>query len=325
MATDGTSPLPAKNPEVGQGVKTMLPMLIAEELDVDWKSVKIQQADYDESRYAGQSAGAVPRRRITGLPCGRWEPRAAHYSSRRRRRPGRSRRRNALLRQAASCIPHPTRSLGYGELTAKVAGLSAPPLAELKLKDPKDYKIIGRTQPGNEVQNIVTGKPIFGIDVTVPGMLYAVFEKCGVFGGKVASANLDEIKKLPGIKHAFYRRAARHYRVVLPGEPGLENGIAIVAETWWHAQSARKKLKVTWNEGPRATHSTAAYAQRADEMSKQAPQRTIRTDGGCRGCIERRLEVVEAAVLLSVHRARAPRTAGRDRAFQRRHGRDLDQ
>src|ERR1039457_1269945 len=109
-------------------------------------------------------------------------------------------------------------------------------------------------------------------------MLYAVYEKCGVLGGKVASSNLDDIKKMAGVKHAFVVERPDITNAVV-GDPGLESGIAIVAETWWHAQSARKKLQVTWNEGPRADQSSVAYAAKADEMSKQKPQRAIKEDG----------------------------------------------
>jgi isoquinoline 1-oxidoreductase subunit beta len=297
IAADGTITLMAKNPECGQGMKTMLPMLIAEELDADWKSVKIEQTDFDDTKYSGQIEGGS-----TATPTN-WTP---------MRQVGAAGR--AMLITAAaqtwkvpesecttslSRVQHQSsgRSLGYGELAAKMGTIQPPDLNSLKLKDPKDYKIIGTNLRQRELPNIVTGKPIFGIDMTMPGMLYASYEKCGVFGGKVASANLDEIKKMPGVRDAFVVERPDITEPVLPGDPGLESGIAIVADTWWQAQTARKKLQVTWNEGPRGTaaHSSTVYAQKAEELSKQPPQRTIRTDGDPEGALKRSAKVVEAA------------------------------
>jgi isoquinoline 1-oxidoreductase beta subunit len=125
-------------------------------------------------------------------------------------------------------------------------------------------------------------------------MLYAVYEKCGVLGGKVVSSNLDDIKKMPGIKQAFVVERPDITAAVV-GDPGLESGIAILGETWWQAQAARKKLQVTWNEGPRADQSSEGYAKRADEMSKQAPQRTIREDGKVEDALSGAAKVVESA------------------------------
>ena len=295
IASDGTVTLMAKNPEVGQGVKTMLPMLIAEELDADWKKVKVEQADFDDTRYAGQIAGGS-----TATPIN-WTP---------MRQVGAAGR--AMLITAAAqtwSVPESEcstdsgkvlhqsskRSLDYGQLASKLDSIKPPALNTLKLKDPSDYKIIGHSQRGRDTHDVATGKPIFAIDVTRPGMLYACFEKCGVFGGKVASANLDEIKKMPGVRDAFVIERAEIPEAVLPADPGLENGIAIVADTWWQAQTARKKLQVTWDEGPRAGHSSAAFAQRADELSKQAPQRTIRADGDAEGALMTAPKVVEGA------------------------------
>jgi isoquinoline 1-oxidoreductase beta subunit len=155
------------------------------------------------------------------------------------------------------------------------------------LKDPKDFKIIGTRVPGVDNHAIVTGRPLYGIDVTLPGMLYAVYQKCPVFGGKVAGANLDEIKAQPGVKHAF---------VVDGGTVlnGLLGGVAIVADTWWAAQSARSKLKVTWNEGPAAGQSSAGFARQAAVLAGQAPQRTLHKDGDVDAGLKRAAKIVAA-------------------------------
>ena len=183
----------------------MLPMIIADELDVDWKDVTIEQADLDEAKYGPQIAGGStatptnwdPMRQVgaAGAPDARsppprssWSVPAAELHDRRPAGDARAVEPVGRLRRAGGrswrrCTP--------------------PDLASVQLKDPKDYKIIGTASKGSTTPAIVTGKPIFSIDFTLPGMLYAVFEKCPVFGGKVASANLDEIKAMPGVKHAF--------------------------------------------------------------------------------------------------------------------------
>jgi isoquinoline 1-oxidoreductase beta subunit len=187
------------------------------------------------------------------------------------------------------------RSLGYGELAAKAAAMPVPDLKSLKLKDGNDLKIVGRATMGVDVPDITEGKPIFGIDFTMPGMLFAAYEKCPVFAGKVVSANLDEIKQMPGVRHAFVIEGVAKATPVLEGDPGLESGVAVVADTWWAAESARRKLKVQWDEGPGAQQSSTDFARRAEELSKQAPARTLRNDGNVDDGLKQAVKVVEAA------------------------------
>lgn len=295
VAPDGTVTIMAKNPEVGQGIKTMLPMIIADELDVDWNSVKIEQTDFNDKKYAAQMAAGS-----TATPTN-WVPmRQAGAAGRAMFITAAAQTWNVPESECSTAsgrVSHKAsgRSAGYGELTAKMAALPMPDLKTLKMKDPADYKIIGHSQTQRELHDIVTGKPIFGIDVTVPGMLYAVYEKCGVFGGKVASSNIEDIKKLPGVRNAFVIDRPDITTPVLPGDPGLENGIAILADTWWQAQSARKKLQVNWTTGPRAQMSSVLFAQNAEKLSKEPPQRTLRADGDIDMAFKSAAKVVEGA------------------------------
>jgi isoquinoline 1-oxidoreductase beta subunit len=147
----------------------------------------------------------------------------------------------------------------YGELATKAATLTPP--ANAPLKNPKDFKLIGTRVPGVDNQKIVTGAPLFGIDVKLPGMVYATYTKCPVFGGKVVSANVDEVKSRPGVRDAF----------VLDGIDGLTSGVAVVADSTWNAFSATDALKVQWDAGAVANQNSAEMAKQAEQLAKSTP------------------------------------------------------
>jgi isoquinoline 1-oxidoreductase beta subunit len=289
MTPDGIVTIVAKNPEVGQGVKTMLPMLIADELDVEWKNVRVEQADFDPSKFQGQSTGgstATPRnwmamRQVGAAARGVLVTAAASLWSV---------PESEISTRDGSVVHTPSgRRMPYPALFERAASVPAPDLTAAKLKDPKDFRIIGKSARGVDVPAIITGKPTFGIDRTLPGMLYAVYQKCPVFGGKAVSANLDAIKKEPGVKHAF---------IIEPGAntalDGLLGGVAIVGDNWWQVNEARKKLVVTWDEGPTASQSSAGFAARAAELSKGAAAVSLRKDGDADAAMASAAKTVKA-------------------------------
>jgi isoquinoline 1-oxidoreductase beta subunit len=155
------------------------------------------------------------------------------------------------------------RTATYGSLASRAASVPAPDQAAItaSLKNPKDFKIIGTRTRGVDVKDIVTGRPVYSIDVAPPDMLYAVFEKCAAFRGKVVDANLDEIKKMPGIRHAFVVEPAGQ------GNNAAVSGVAIVADSWWIANDARRSLKITWDEGAIATQSSVGYTAQAKDLA----------------------------------------------------------
>lgn len=294
VTPDGVVTIMAKNPEIGQGVKTLLPMLIAEEFDVHWKDVRTEQALADGAKYAPQFAGGS-----TATPLN-WEP---------LRRVGAA-GREMMVRAAAETWGVPAREcrtgsgtvthapsgrrLGYAELAPAAAKLTPPALASVRLKDPKDFKIIGTSVPGVDSPLVVAGKPLFGIDVTVPGMKYAIYAKCPVFGGRIVNANVDAVKSQPGVVDVF----------IIKGNEGavgstgpldrLVDGVAIVADSWWLAEQARSKLEVTWDEGSAAHESDARLAAEAARLSRQAPATYIVKDGNVDEALARAAHVLEA-------------------------------
>src|SRR6185437_11802743 len=258
IAPSGAVSIIAPNSAMGQGIKTGLPMIVAEELDVPWEQVTIVQGDlnpaYGRQFSVGSGstianfvslrrAGATARAMLVAAAAETWGVSSAECAT----------DRGAVVHASSK------RRATYGELAAKAATLTPP--ADAPLKDSKDFKLLGTRVPGVDNQKIVTGQPLFGIDVKLPGMVYATYTKCPVFGGKVASANLDEVKQHPGVRDAF----------VLDGIDGLTPGVAVVADSTWNAFSASKALKIEWDAGPVATQSSTEMATQAEQLAKATP------------------------------------------------------
>jgi len=287
IAPTGTVTLISKQPEIGQGIKTSLPMIIAEELEVNWKDVVIVQGDLDPA-YGSQNAGgsrstptnyeefhrlgATARTMLVEAAARIWVLPASE-----------------LVAQGGA-VHHPAtgRKLGYGQLAATAADLPVPDASAVRLKSPENYKLLGTRVGGVDNPAIVTGKPLFGIDVKLPGLLYAVYEKVPAFGGKIVSANLDEIKSLPGMRDAFIIEGGTDLKGLLPG-------VAIVANSTWEAFSARKHLKIAWNEGKVAAESWAGFTAKAQELSRQPGAEILRNDGDVKAALEKADKTIEAA------------------------------
>ena len=286
IAPTGIVTLISKQPEIGQGIKTSLPMIIAEELEVDWKDVVVQQGDLNPV-YGSQSAGgststpnnyenfhrlgATARAMLLTAAAQTWGVPAGECEA------------------ATGAIHHrgSDRKLRYGELVAQAASLPVPDAKSVALKDPKDYRLLGTRIGGVDNQKLVTGQPLFGIDTKLPGMVYAVYEKCPVFGGKVVSANLEAVKARPGVRDAF----------VIEGTAaltGLMPGVAIVADSTWAAFSARKQLKVTWDEGKAAGDSWDGFVAQAASLAKKPAATTLRHDGDVPAALAGAAKTVEA-------------------------------
>jgi isoquinoline 1-oxidoreductase beta subunit len=273
----------ARGCEIGQGVKTSLPMLIAEELDVDWNRVRVEQLPYGyidtdtgpSDKYGDQGAGgsddipsgwkdlreagAVARWLLLVAASAQWDLPAGR-----------------LRTEAGNVIAPDGRRLSYGALAAAAAALD-PPKDAVALKNPDQFKIIGKPTLTVDARDIVTGRAEFGIDAYLADALVAVMLRCPHLDGTLGKLDDAEARKVPGVKDV----------IVIPGpkpdeaiDGPLAAGVAVLAENTWAALKGRDKLKVEWNPGPWASESTSALAAKANELlDKDAGGVGVRKDG----------------------------------------------
>ncbi|HJU16417.1 MAG TPA: molybdopterin cofactor-binding domain-containing protein [Stellaceae bacterium] len=281
IRSDDTVVIRVARSEIGQGVMTALPMLVAEELDCDWNKVRAEYVAPEEnlkrhhawgpmstggSRSVRGSqdflrrAGAAARHMLVAAAAQEWQVPA-----------GECRTENGIVMHEPS-----GRRLRYGQLAAAAAHL--PPPAAVALKDPKDWTLIGTAQKRLDTKAKVTGQPVFGIDVRVPGMLYAAIAQCPVFGGRLKSYDESRIRNLKGVR-----------RVV-----ALPDAAVVVADSWWTAKKAIDALPVNWQEGPQGRASSATIAAALQDGLAAPDAAVIREDGDFAAAIAGAAKRIEA-------------------------------
>jgi len=243
--------------EMGQGVMTSMPMLVAEELDVDWSKVKIEwtpaDAKYGNPNFGGQQltagsnsvrgmwkilrgAGATARAMLVTAAAQQWSVPENSLTT----------EKGAVLHKASN------RRATYGSLVDKAASLPVP--KDVKLKDPKTFKLMGTDVPRLDIPEKVNGTATFGLDVKLPGLLTARVSRSAVFGGKVKSFNDAKAKAVPGVKHVVQ----------------ISNGVAVVADNYWSATKGLQALEVTWDDGPLANLTSADIIRKYAELAQKA-------------------------------------------------------
>ena len=272
ISPDGSILIYSKGPEIGQGIKTAFPLIIAEELDADWAHVRVEQAPINPAVYGRQSAGGS-----RSIPMSWDQLRRAGASARVMLITAAAKQWDvdpSECRTERSVVVHDAskRRLTYGELADQAATVPVPNENTLRLKERSEYKLLGTRVTGVDNLAIVTGKPLFGIDQVLPNMRYAAFEKCPAVGGKVRSANLEEIKKLPGVLDAFVVEGTGKVNEVMPG-------VAIVASSTWSAFAAKRALKIDWDESSASKDSWSKAVSDAARLAKQDGPESLRATG----------------------------------------------
>lgn len=272
IETDGTVLIVSHRSEMGTGIRSVLPMLLADELDADWKRVKVEQAIGD-TRYGSQNtdgscsirdfydaireAGASARLMLERAAASKWNVPAGECQ--------------VKLHQVVHAKSG--KKAGFGELVKLASTQQAPKTAELKFKSPADYRYIGKDTPMIDADDIVTGKGQFGYDAKMPGMLIASIERPPVYGSSVAKVDDTEARKVAGVAQTVTLDKFQP-----PQMFKQLGGVAVLANSTWAAMQARKKLKVEWTASPNAEYESGAYKSKLAEAARK-PQKVVRKVG----------------------------------------------
>ena len=288
IQTDGTVLIVAHRTEMGNGVRTSLPRILADELDADWSRVKVIQGDGDE-RYGSQDtdgshsvreffdtlreAGATARLMLVRAAAQQWGV-----------------PEDQCVADPVHVVSHApsNRKLGYGELAAAAAKLTVPKKEELKLKSPKQWRYIGKPAPGYDVTDVCAGRATFGMDVRLDGMLYAAIAHPPVLGGKVKSVDDSAALKVKGVSKT------------IPIDPFTPphafqplGGVAVIADNTWSAFKGRKQLKIDWDNGANASYTSSDYKKQLQETARQ-PGKVVNSIGDADAEFAKGGKIIEA-------------------------------
>lgn len=302
IGENGVVTIMSPNPEIGQNIKTAMPMIVAEELDVDWKNVVVEQAPLNLDIFTRQLAGGSQ-----SIHQG-WEGlRMAGATARKMLKQAAAKTWQVPIEEITTALgvlyhKGSDRSAGYGELASAAAGFNVPSEApddvevpeEVALKDPKDFTIIGTDRKNVDGPKIVTGQPLFGLDFQRDGMLIAMIIHPPAFGMKYKSMDAGTVKSMPGIKDVFpitvYPEEAEKQWSDGGAIPEL---IAIVGNSTWECMQAKKALKVEWEEGSKLENS-AYHDQALNDLLNKAPKEAARKDGDVEKAFKGAAKVVES-------------------------------
>ena len=274
IASDGTVTILAHRSEMGTGVRTSLPMIVADEMEADWSRVHVQQAHGDEVKFGNQDTDGSRSTRHYLIPM-----RQIGASARTMLEAAAAKRWGVPIAQVKAVNHEVTHSasgrrLGFGELAADAAAQPVPDIAGLQLKDPKDFRYIGKGKVSIvDLHDITTGKAQYGIDVRLPGMKYAVIARPAVVGGKVVSFDPADALKVSGVEKVIEAQGWPW-----PSKFQPLGGVAVIARNTGAAIKGRDALKIVWDDGPHATYDSKTYRTMLEDAVRK-PGKVVRDDG----------------------------------------------
>ncbi|OAI09499.1 twin-arginine translocation pathway signal protein [Methylomonas methanica] len=300
IAADGAVSIICHRSEMGQGVRTSLPMVVADELEADWSRVRVVQAPGDEKRFGNQDtdgsrsmrhffmpmrrAGAAARQMLEAAAAARWRVPVTEVRA----------EQNQVLHVPSG------KTLGYGELAKAAAKLPVPDRDTLRLKNSTEFRYIGKGRQGvYDGRDIVTGRAMYGIDTQLKGLLYAVVARPPVLGGKLLKFDASAALKVPGVVKIVELPSSP-----LPAEFNPLGGVAVIASNTWAAIQGRNALKIEWDNGIHASYDSLAYKAELEAAVRQ-PGKVVRQQGDVDAALQGAAKRLAAEYYLP-HLAQAP-------------------